>query len=244
MDMIPGYILMINLKRVSIDLSPDIKIDQFRNSCIKIFGDEIAAVVLTGSYAKGDFTPKSDIDIWVIFNELKLSILKEIASIIRKNSGLPEINAQCITTNELLTESFRKCFSPVQIYVDGIVLYGRLPEYQPYNSEIKNYALAIAVEVFMGARHYITTGESEESLASGRLVKWVIKPLTWVFRYNILLSGSDFPRNMDNLLKNSKNENEIKIINAYKELLECNYKGSFRELNELCCETAVKLSKI
>jgi len=235
---------MISLKRVSIDLSAEVKIEQFGKDCIKIFRDKIAAVVLTGSYAKGDFTDKSDIDIWVIFNELQLSDLKEIASFINKNAGFPEINAQCITTNELLAKPLRKCFSPVQIYVDGIVLHGKLPEYQPYNSEIRNYALAIAVEVFMSARHYITTGESEESLASGRLLKWVIKPLTWVLRYNILLNGSDFPRDMDNLLKNSKYENEIKIINAYKEILECSYKGSFRELNELCCETAIILSKI
>jgi len=144
----------------------------------------------------------------------------------------------------MLTKPFKNCFSPVQLYVDGIVLHGKLPSYIPYNSEIRNYAASIASEVFMSSRHYITAGESEENLSAGRLLKWVIKPLSWVFRYNVLLKSSLFPRTFKDLAMYTSDEKELKIIGAYMEILNRKFEGSFIFLNELCHQTSLKLSKI
>lgn len=215
----------------------------FKNSLIKEFC-HIQAVVLTGSFAKGDSTAVSDIDIWAIFNSLKIQDLKLIAGILANYSKTPEINVQCVSSNELLAMPFKKWFSPVQIYVDGIVLHGNLPPYIPYNSEIRNYAASIAAQVLMSSRHYISIAENEESLASGKLLKWVLKPLSWVLRYNALLRSSVYPRTFEDLLRHTVDSEEKQIISAYSEIQNQKYKGSFVSLNEMCHTTALKLSTI
>lgn len=242
--MIPEFTLLISLKKASIEMFPDDKLVSIKQSLVNLFGSELNAIVLTGSYAKGDYHSESDIDLWVILGSLEINDLKEIAEIMKKNARKPEINIQCITSDELLTNSFKKCFSPVQLYVDGIVLHGKLPSYIPYNSEIRNYSASIASEVFMSSRHYITAGESEENLSAGRLLKWVIKPLSWVFRYNVLLKSSLFPRTFEDLTMYTSDEKELKIIGAYTEILDRKFNGSFISLNELCHQTSLKLSKI
>ena len=219
--MIPESIRLISLKKASIEMVPDDKLVSIKQSLVNVFGSELNAVVLTGSYAKGDYHSESDIDLWGIFSSL-----------------------QIIASDELLTKPFKKCFSPVQLYVDGIVLHGKLPSYIPYNSEIRNYSASIASEVFMSSRHYITAGESEENLFAGRLLKWVIKPLSWVFRYNVLLKSSLFPRTFKDLAMYTSDEKELQIIDAYTEILNRKFKGSFISLNELCHQTSLKLSKI
>ncbi|HMQ80538.1 MAG TPA: nucleotidyltransferase domain-containing protein [Ignavibacteria bacterium] len=242
--MIPEFTLLISLKKASIEMFPDDKLVSIKQSLVNLFGSELNAIVLTGSYAKGDYHSESDIDLWVILGSLEINDLKEIAEIMKKNARKPEINIQCITSDELLTNSFKKFFSPVQLYVDGIVLHGKLPSYIPYNSEIRNYSASIASEVFMSSRHYITAGESEENLSAGRLLKWVIKPLSWVFRYNVLLKSSLFPRTFEDLTMYTSDEKELKIIGAYTEILDRKFNGSFISLNELCHQTSLKLSKI
>ena len=242
--MIPESIRLISLKKASIEMVPDDKLVSIKESLVNVFGRELNAVVLTGSYAKGDYHSESDIDLWGIFSSLQINDLKKIAEIMKNYTGNPEINIQCIASDELLTKQFKKCFSPVQLYVDGIVLHGKLPSYIPYNSEIRNYSASIASEVFMSSRHYITAGESEENLFAGRLLKWVIKPLSWVFRYNVLLKSSLFPRTFKDLAMYTSDEKELQIIDAYTEILNRKFKGSFISLNELCHQTSLKLSKI
>lgn len=235
---------LTSLKSASIEVLPDDKIISLRNCAIDTFGSKLDSVVLTGSYAKGDYTPRSDIDIWMIFSSLNIQDLKQATVLVENFCETPEINIQCVSAEELLTKPFKKWFSPVQIYVDGIVLHGKLPPYLPYNSEIRNYAASIAVEVFMSARHYISIGEKEESLAAGRLLKWVLKPLSWVLRYNILLRNSIFPRNFDDLLRFTIDKSELEIIEEYSEILDGSFRGSYKQLNILCHDAALKLSKI
>lgn len=50
------------------------KAEQYANEVVKIFSPQ--AIVLYGSYAKGDFTPDSDIDVAVIFNDFTGDFLK------------------------------------------------------------------------------------------------------------------------------------------------------------------------
>lgn len=244
MATIPASTLSTSLKRESIEVPPDDKIISFRNSVIDAFGSKLDSVVLTGSYAKGDYTTGSDIDIWMIFSSLNIQDLKQVSVFLKEYSESPEINLQCVSAEELLAKPFKKWFSPVQLYIDGIVIHGMLPQYLPYNSEIRNYAASIAVEVVMSARHYISSGENEESLAEGRLLKWVLKPLSWVLRYNIFMRNSIFPRNFDDLLRLTIDKNELEIIEVYSEILNGSFMGSYKQLNILCHNAALKLSKI
>lgn len=217
------------------------RIISVKNKIIDLFGNKIVAIVLTGSYAKGDYTPKSDIDIWIIFDNLQIKDLKQVSDYLNLNQEISEVNLQCVTGKELINNPFRKRFNPVQIYIDGIILYGKLPPYIPYNSEIRNFALSIAAEVLLSSRHYITTNESEDSLAAGKLLKWVIKPLSWVFRYNVLLRCSIYPRNFEYLIKHTVDNEDRIIIEKYREIIDGTFKDSYIFLNELCHEKAINI---
>ncbi len=218
-------------------------IDRFTSFTVNEFSRNTAAVVLTGSFAKNDFTEKSDIDIWLVLNSVSEIELNAIAEYC-KSSGNTKLNVQCVSSGELLNKPFKKAFSPVQLYIDGITKYGALPAYIPYNSEVRTYAAAIAAEVMMSSRHYITTGENEASLAAGRLLKWVLKPLSWVYRYKIYLKDSAYPRSFNELYSSLDNNEDREFIQQYEMVLKKVFKGSLTELNKKCHNLAIKNSII
>lgn len=82
--MIPEFTLLISLKKASIEMFPDDKLVSIKQSLVNLFGSELNAIVLTGSYAKGDYHSESDIDLWVILGSLEINDLKEIAEIMKK----------------------------------------------------------------------------------------------------------------------------------------------------------------
>jgi len=77
----------------------DEKLESVKQSLIGVFGSDLNAVVLTGSYAKGDYYSESDIDLWGIFSSLQINDLKKIAEIMKNYAGNPEINIQCIASD-------------------------------------------------------------------------------------------------------------------------------------------------
>lgn len=218
-------------------------IEEFNGFATEKFGDNNKAVILTGSYAKNDYTVKSDIDLWLVLETVDLKNLELIAEFTcHYKPGL--LNIQCVAENELLLKPFKKVYNPVQLYVDGIIKSGKLPSYIPYNSEIRNFSTAIAAEVMMSSRHYISSGESEESLISGRLLKWILKPLSWVFRYKVFLNKAFYPRSFVELKDNLENSSEKEFIDFYEKVIKNVYSGPFKELNIYCHKLAIKNSHL
>jgi predicted nucleotidyltransferase len=94
-----------------------------KNNLIELILDKLPAssVVLYGSFARGENTKDSDIDILVI-SQKKENISLELLKKIKK-----EVNIQIFTQSEWIKqESTNKAFY-IDVITDGIVLYGRRP---------------------------------------------------------------------------------------------------------------------
>lgn len=238
MDTVRGFILTISLKKVNIKLDAFERIESFKEKCISIFSERLKCIVLTGSFAKGDYNQSSDIDVWVIMNKFTTDDLFKICDIIKEIPGINEMNVQSTDIDEIKSKPFRRELNPIQLYLDGVIVFGNLPEYNPYYSEIRNYILSICVQVIMSSRHYITADESEESLSKGRLLKYVVKPLSWVLRYKSYIKTGIFPRTFPDLERGLNDEHEIKLIKIYEEMLIGKFKGSYKNVNLECINCA------
>ena len=176
----------------------------FKSKMLEQFGPRLKCLILTGSHARGDFREDSDIDLWLMFDEVNIDNLREIGNIVTNLAAgpgtSPEINAQCATSDELKTRAFTEQFSPVQLHCEGIILHGKLDLSKPTKEELLIECSRIASFVLMSARHYISVQESEVSLQQGRLQKWIINPLMWALRYEILANTNVYPRTSDDLL--------------------------------------------
>lgn len=214
---------------------PD-KAISFKSKVLGQFGPRIKCLILTGSHARGDSREDSDIDLWLIFDEVRIDDLRELGNIVTSLAAGPgtsaEINAQCATFDELKSRVFTEQFSPVQLYCEGIILHGKLDLSKPTKEELLTECGRIASFVLMGARHYISVQESETSLQQGRVEKWILNPLMWALRYEILANTNVYARTLDDLLLATSSNRMSSLINLRKELLRCKYAGPYMPIVE------------
>ncbi len=217
------------------------RINSFRDNCIAIFGDRLECLVLTGSYARGDYSPQSDIDLWVFINKLSSEDLEQVGAIMKRMEYKPELNPQCTSIAEFQTSAFKNQFTHAQFYLDGNVLFGKLPSPATTPREMGLTASSIAAMVLMSARHYITVNESEESLAKGRLQKWVLKPLMWALRYRCFSSTNKYPKTLPELHAAVNEPDEKLLVEIFQKLSEDEYSGSCMEIVKMAEGVARRL---
>ena len=205
-------------------------INIFCVSCREAFDTRLECIVLTGSYARGEQTPQSDIDLWVFINGLRSEDLEQVGAIVKQIGNKPELNPQCTSFAEFQSAAFKNQFTHAQFYLDGKVLFGELPLPAPTQSEIGSTASSIAAMILMSARHYITVNESEESLAKGRLQKWVLNPLMWALRYYCYSNTNNYPKSLDELCAAIHELDEKILVESYRKLLKNEYSGSYVEI--------------
>jgi predicted nucleotidyltransferase len=221
-------------------VNPTEKIELFKSKCVSVFGERLECLVLTGSCARGDFTPSSDIDLWVFIKNLCLEDIQTVGKIVSVIGKPPEINPQCTSFEELKYLSIKDQFEPVQLYVESRVLYGSLPGPAPSKTEIKKYALSVAGFGLMIARHYIASGESEESLAKNKYVKWSLQPLIWAYRCRVFLVTSKYPRSIKDLQYSLSSNEEKEIVKIYTQILTGEFKGPYMKAIEMAEKASKK----
>ncbi len=217
------------------------RIDTFVKQVSDHFGNRLTCMILTGSHARGEASPDSDIDIWVFFDHVRNDDLRNIGKIIQGLGPGPEINPQCVSFAEVTSGIFRDQFSPLQLHVDGIVLYGELALPKPAKAEILKQIRTIVTFVMMSARHYITVQESEKSLANGKLQKWILKPLMWALRYEVLWRKGEYPRSLNNLKQTAFSEDARQCVDTYQCLLNATYSSSYLPEVERASNVAASL---
>src|SRR5438105_2096916 len=60
------------------DVANSALINEVRSALKKIYGDRLVKIILYGSYARGEQTPDSDIDLLVVLKDGKVALAKEI----------------------------------------------------------------------------------------------------------------------------------------------------------------------
>jgi hypothetical protein len=197
---------------------------RFTDKLVKKLGDAVQCVVLAGSHARGDATPKSDIDLWVFLSQVTSEALRVVGTVVTTMGGGHEINPQCLTFAEASGPGFRKGFSTVQMHLDGIVLYGQLLLPKPTREDIRQDAAELAVFSLMSARHYITVNEPEEALAR-KLDRFLLKPLVWAIRSNVLLHTGKYHKSIEALLAATPDPDAKSLVSIYQQCRSSQYSG-------------------
>lgn len=193
------------------------KADRFKNLLVEKLGDRVECVVLTGSRARGDARADSDIDVWIFLKEVSDGAIEDVGRIVAALGRYPEINPQCLTFDEARRAGFRKAFSVVQLRMDGIVLHGELKLPAPTREEIRQDAAELAVAALMSARHYISVCEPQEALLH-KLDRFVLKPLVWAIRYDVLLSSGRYHKDAQRLCEAIADDDRRMLVQVHLDL--------------------------
>lgn len=151
-------------------------VDLARNA----LGENLVAVVMIGSFARGEQTFSSDLDLFVLLNRVEPEVLQTIGGIVASVSTPNEINPAVVSTDEL--RAYPDLFGFHNLRHEGILLWGEIPnDIKSVESEITQ-AKRIASEVLMSSRHYLAVAEPACKFTSGKLRTWNLKPLSFALR--------------------------------------------------------------
>lgn len=187
-----------------------IEIKKWLESFLRIlqetFGERIEFVGLQGSYARGEATENSDIDIVVIFNELNIEDIKKYNDIL---DILPDRNLICgfiSGKNELVNWEPSDLF---QFYFDTIPIKGSIDYLLDFlNDEIISRAIKIgACNIYHACVHNMLHEKDKE------LLKGLYKSASFVVQAIYYKQSGLYIRHQKELLKvvNSKEQEIIKV---------------------------------
>lgn len=101
--------------------------EELRNNTQFIFGDKLRKIILYGSYARGDFTSDSDLDIMVLadFDENEKTILEKQVCKIASDASLDHDVTICMLLNNEDLFSSRLHISPFyrNVVSEGVEIY-------------------------------------------------------------------------------------------------------------------------
>jgi len=200
--------------------------------------DNLVSIFLTGSFARGEATESSDLDIWCIFKELNTEILSKAGNISR---NLPisynqlEVNSQCLTINEFQSGHFAKFLAYPIIYFEAILLFGTdVADKAVQDEEADSICKEILAEILLSIRHYIAVNEPAEKLTFQKIKTRVLNPLMFALRLERYLHTKQYPlTHMD-------------LLNAYTippiSILYFNNRGKWdTDINNDCGKTLYSL---
>lgn len=222
------------------------KLEQFKEMLVSEFPERIKCILLTGSYSRGEQTERSDIDLWVFFDNITFEDCSRVGQLLTSLPKEPRMTPKCTSFEECLFPYFIKEYSPIQYSTDGIVLYGDLKLPHPSKEEILEQALKMYTFTLMGVRHFLSVGEEEKDLLKRRLFRRVLKPFIWSTRYKYLYTNQNYKKNIIDL-KGYCDEDEQNIISVYMNFLAGNndkYIGHSKELMEKIyniCERSIDM---
>ena len=172
-------------------------INCFIKQLIEAEKGNIVSIFLQGSFARGEATDNSDIDIVCIFKTLNIGILAKISVITENlpiNYNQLELNAQCITLDEFESGHFSNFFSYSILRFESILLWGEnIFTYTVQGEEIEKTYKKLLAEVLLGIRHYITVNESPEKLTHKKIKTWILKPLMFALRLERYFYSNQYP---------------------------------------------------
>jgi predicted nucleotidyltransferase len=171
-------------------------LDEFVKALVEKQTDNIKAIILTGSYARGEATDSSDLDVWCLFKHIDTNVLASVGEVART---LPihyddlEVNAQCLTTDEFERGHFSNFISPTIIHFEAVLLYGDYSLNEIQLSEIEFTYKKFMAEVLLSVRHYISVDEPKENLSYRKLNAFILKPLIFALRLERYLKTGNYP---------------------------------------------------
>lgn len=178
-------------------------LDNFITSLVNKQKNNLISVYMNGSYARGDATDLSDLDIFCIFAHLDNNVLNDVGDTTRNTTilfGKFEINSQCFSLNEIEDPSFINWREKSVRILDSVLLYGEdLFGNEVSVDELESIYKRYLVDVLMSIRHYICVDKAKENLTYHKLKTYILKPLMFPLRMEHYLLTGYFPLTIDDL---------------------------------------------
>jgi predicted nucleotidyltransferase len=130
---------------------------RFAAACRAALGPQLHAIVLVGSFARGDASSASDLDMIVLVDRADVALLDRVGTVVVSIESSHEINPSVIAVAELRTDP--DAFDWLLIQHEGLLLDGELPPDVTCRQTELDLAQKIATEVLLSARHYLAVAE-------------------------------------------------------------------------------------
>ena len=183
---------------------------EFINSIDNIFGNRVFFVGIQGSYARGEATEASDIDMVVILDELTASDIKTYSAMLDTLEHRELICGFISGKNDILNWEPSDLF---QFYYDTVPLKGSLDELLTKIDE-ESVARAIkigACNIYHGCVHNMLYEKSNE------ILKGLYKSASFVIQANVFSETGRYFRHQKDLL-NTASADEKEIIETFLSL--------------------------
>ena len=195
---------------------PD-SVNIFTSAVSQLLGDDLQVVILAGSFARGEEKPTSDIDLFLLVENLDIQTMKEIGEIVKRISTDHELNPAVVKLSEFI--KYPDWFDLLKLRHEGIALFGKPPINLNSKEDELTAAKRIAKEVLMSARHYLAVSEPIEKFTGGKLFIYILKPLAFALRLSHYANTGSY------ILKTSDLAREYPILNLdpvsdFKQIIE------------------------
>lgn len=190
-------------------------LEEFISQLKSMLGDALVMVYLTGSYARGDATDKSDLDIFCIFDDINRHVLETVGFCARHTSvpyDVMEINTQCMSVCEYKSKYFEEWSEYAVTELNSVLLYGE----ELIHIEDLKTALTISykkslADIIMGVRHYICVDEPKEKLTHDKISTYILRPLMFALRKERFCTTGIYPLSVSDLLNSCSDDNRILV---------------------------------
>ena len=207
-------------------------------------GDNIECVYLSGSYARGEATDWSDLDVFCIFHTLTPDVLNDVGFAVR-NTPVSydelEINAQCMSSNEVNTGDFAGWTEKSARILDSVLLFGDdIFGENVSKTELRDIYKKYLVDILMGIRHYLSVDEPVEKLTYRKMHTYIFKPLMYPLRMERYCACGIFPLTISEL-SNLLPDDEKFVVEfftdetVFDQAMRENHKKVLSSLHDLVC---------
>lgn len=188
---------------------------EFLSLLLDKLGKRVAMVYLTGSYARGDATDCSDMDVFCIVDTVDKYVLTSIGFCVH-NTSIPyahlPINIKCMSVDEYRDKLFDNWSEAAVVELNSVLIYGEELVSIPNPKEILDVLYKKnLVEIIMGARHYLCVDKPKEKLTHERIKTYILKPLMFALRLERYCKTGVYPLSINDLLASYNDENKLLV---------------------------------
>ena len=188
---------------------------EFVSQLKNMLGDSLVMVYLTGSFARGDATDSSDLDLFCIFDKINRHVLETVGFCARNTSvayDVLEINTQSMSVHEYQSKYFENWSEYAVTELNSVLLYGE----ELFHAKDIEEVLAVSykkslADIIMSVRHYLCVDEPKEKLTHEKICTYILKPLMFALRQERFCITGVYPLSTSDLLNSYSDDNRILV---------------------------------